>query len=264
MNEPECDSTTGICSPGEAAGATSDRAVAEDRETVVYSGDPMCSWCWGMAPTLHRFQRCCEDVGIPFRVLVGGLRPGGGDPWNRQFREFLGHHWQEVASRTGQPFDHRLLERDSFEYDTEPACRAVVAARPLIEGTELPFFSAIQRKFYVDGEDPKEREFYGSICEQHGLEYDAFAQRFDSDTVRHAGRIPAQSGLGRHRLPYRAGSRGRAEPAPGRRLRDLRRSRARAGTSCSETGLPMPHSDGLDLPARCASRRRRNRHRPIR
>lgn len=188
MNEPECDSTTGICSPGESAGATSNRAVAEDLETVVYSGDPMCSWCWGMAPTLHRFQRYCEDVGIPFRILVGGLRPGGGDPWNRQFREFLGHHWQEVASRTGQPFDHRLLERDSFEYDTEPACRAVVAARPLIEGTELPFFSAIQGKFYVDGEDPKEREFYRSICEQHGLEYDAFALRFDSDTVRHETR----------------------------------------------------------------------------
>jgi len=194
MNNPQCDTESGVCAAPALDPAPPRSALAGLDSEVVYIGDPMCSWCWGLAPGLRQLQRYCREQGLPFRLVVGGLRPGGGDPWNPAFRGFLRHHWQEVSRATGQPFSYRLLERDAFEYDTEPACRAVVAARPLIpngsgaSGAELDFFAAVQRKFYVDNEDPKEPEFYRGICASLGVDFDAFVRRFESAEVRAATR----------------------------------------------------------------------------
>ncbi len=40
---------------------------------LIYVGDPMCSWCWGIAPQLDTLVRTHPD--IPLRIVVGGLRP---------------------------------------------------------------------------------------------------------------------------------------------------------------------------------------------
>jgi putative protein-disulfide isomerase len=159
------------------------RRNAADLE-VIYVGDPMCSWCWGLAPRLEQFRSHCRDEGIPFKIVVGGLRPGGGDRWNQAFRDFLRYHWEEVGRRSGQPFSYRLLARQRFNYDTEPACRAVVAARPMLDGNELAFFAAVQRRFFVDNEEPAEHAFYTDICRGFGLDFPAFAMRFDSEVAR--------------------------------------------------------------------------------
>lgn len=198
MNIPQCDTESGVCPapsldpvPGPSA---STLALPGLDSEVIYIGDPMCSWCWGLAPGLRQLQRYCQEQGLPFRLVVGGLRPGGGDPWNPAFRAFLRRHWQEVSHATGQPFSYRLLERDVFQYDTEPACRAVVAARPLLpipslqNGAELDFFAAVQGKFYLDNEDPKEPEFYRGICADLGVDFEVFVRRFESVEVRAATR----------------------------------------------------------------------------
>ena len=200
-NHPECDPTDGACSPAGSASssqpattqvagaeiANSEIAKAEIANAeIVYVGDPMCSWCWGISPGLQQLQRYCAGKGMACRVVVGGLRPGGGDPWNSGFRHFLSTHWREVGARTGQPFSFALMEREFFNYDTEPACRAVVAARPLMNGTELDFFTAVQRKFYVDNEDPAGLPFYRDICASLQVDFDAFAERFGSEAVKRA------------------------------------------------------------------------------
>jgi len=146
----------------------------------------MCSWCWGISPALGQLKDWCTGEKIPFVVVVGGLRPGGGDPWNEDFRSFLRHHWEEIGQRTGQPFSFRLLERPHFDYDTEPACRAVVTARPLLGSAEFAFFEAVQRHFYVDNEDPKEPAFYRELLSRFGIDFGYFAERFASPAAREA------------------------------------------------------------------------------
>ena len=44
----------------------------------------------------------------------------------------------------------------------------------------LKFFSALQHKFYVDGQDPKVVDFYASICASLALDFDKFRAVFDS------------------------------------------------------------------------------------
>lgn len=163
--------------------ASSSQASPGANAALIYVGDPMCSWCWGIAPALQQLQQFCAQR-LPFHVVVGGLRAGGGDAWTDHFRQFLARHWQEIGKLTGQPFSYRLLDREAFDYDTEPACRAVVTARILLDGDVLGFFSAVQRKFYVENEDPKQIDFYRSICADSGLDFGEFARRFESDDVR--------------------------------------------------------------------------------
>lgn len=175
-----CDPETGACLLPEADAGGSGRRPKRTVAAVHYIGDPMCSWCWGLSPIVAAIERFCEAEGIAFSITMGGLRAGGGDPWNEQFREFLRHEWSHIARSTGQPFGYSLLERPSFEYDTEPACRAVVTIQMLQVTLGLPhtaplgFFAAIQQKFYVAGQDPKEIAFYDDICSAMSIDFDVF------------------------------------------------------------------------------------------
>lgn len=184
MKDPLCDSDSGTCAPAAVSSGSSDEPAAVTGTELIYVGDPMCSWCWGIAPELQLLREECERRQMSFRVVVGGLRPGGGDFWNEQARQTLAHHWQEVHKRSGQPFKFDLLDLPSFDYDTEPACRAVVAARSLRAGSELDFFFAIQHQFYAENEDPKLHEFYRGICADLDLDFDAFLERFESGEVK--------------------------------------------------------------------------------
>lgn len=188
-----CDPTTGACQLpplGDSLPNTQPSAII--LTTVHYIGDPMCSWCWGISPAVAEIESYCAENGIGFSVTVGGLRAGGGDPWDDWFRNFLRNEWEHIARVTGQPFGFTLLDRVRFHYDTEPACRAVVAVQQIQKLQSLPttlprsFFSSVQQKFYVQGKDPKEPKFYESICQSLQIDYPEFLNRFESAQTRAA------------------------------------------------------------------------------
>lgn len=183
----KCDPVTGACELPELEQSVDAVASATRPEWAVrYIGDPMCSWCWGIAPTVEAVEAFCAAEGIEFSITMGGLRAGGGDPWNATFKDFLRNEWQHIAQATGQPFGYTLLEAPHFNYDTEPPCRAVATVKRLQARNNLPrslplkFFSAVQRKFYVDGQDPTKTDFYASICAELALNFDEFRTLFES------------------------------------------------------------------------------------
>jgi len=180
-----CDPETGICTPStlDELGTIGSNPKSDKLE-IIYVGDPMCSWCWGISPSLIKLRDHFAPEQIAFRVLVGGLRPGGGDPWDDQMKGFLKHHWEEVNKRSGQPFGYELFKLDEFNYDTEPSCRAVVAARPMVKEKEMEFFETIQRKFYVESQDPNKASFYASICDDFNINYGDFISRFESGEIK--------------------------------------------------------------------------------
>jgi len=182
---PYCDPETGICTPSTLSELTSiGQNKIADKTEIIYVGDPMCSWCWGISPELTKLRDHYREKEVGYRILVGGLRPGGGDPWNEEMKSFLKEHWGHVTEMSGQPFGYKLMEKDEFNYDTEPSCRAVVAARPLVSEREMEFFEEVQRKFYVDSEDPNEDAFYAGICDQFDISNDDFLARFHSEEVK--------------------------------------------------------------------------------
>ncbi|HGM5490112.1 TPA: DsbA family protein [Serratia fonticola] len=188
----QCDPFTGSCLLPDGSPDAPRQPATSDDVVIRYIGDPMCSWCWGISPTVKQLAEVCDQHGLSFVMTMGGLRVGGGDAWDSAFKTFLKQEWSHIQATTGQPFGFSLLEQAQFNYDTEPACRAVVTASLLLAERGLPssaalaFLAATQYKFYVHGQDPKTEAFYRDICEQVGLPFGEFCQKFTSQHAREA------------------------------------------------------------------------------
>jgi putative protein-disulfide isomerase len=129
--------------------------------TLIYIADPMCSWCYGFGPELSALMQGLPE--LPVEVVVGGLRPYNMQSMDEALKTTLLSHWHKVAEKTGLPFMDDALTRAGFVYDTEPACRAVVAARKLAPTAALAVFQAIQHAFYAAGLDVTRSEVLSEI-----------------------------------------------------------------------------------------------------
>jgi putative protein-disulfide isomerase len=119
---------------------------------LLYIADPMCSWCYGFAPVITAIAGHFGER-LPVRLVMGGLRAGNTRPMEARDKAYIKSAWQRIAAATGLRFDHAFFDREGFVYDTEPACRAVVAMRRAAPGKALSFLSAVSRAFYAEGRD---------------------------------------------------------------------------------------------------------------
>ncbi|WP_179315260.1 DsbA family protein [Winogradskyella undariae] len=179
----QCDPITGLCEIPDFE-ATEKDIVWNDDEELFYIGDPMCSWCWGISPQINALERYATQEQIKFNLLMGGLRPGGGQDWSKSFKRFLEHHWHQVNKTSGQPFDFSIFKKDEFNYDTEPACRAVITVRTIAPDKTLTFYELVQYYFYVESKDPKQLDFYKVICEKLDIDYQTFSDTFNSESMK--------------------------------------------------------------------------------
>lgn len=122
---------------------------------LIYVADPMCSWCYGFGPELNAVLDALPEARLD--IVLGGLRAYNTEAMDEGKKATILTHWKHVEEASGLPFSGSVMARPGFVYDTEPACRAVVAARIL--GRDLPsrpalqVFHAIQRAFYAQGRD---------------------------------------------------------------------------------------------------------------
>lgn len=155
---------------------------------VIYVGDPMCSWCYGISEIVVGLQSYCDEKEIGFEIMVGGLRTGGPEGWSPAQRQYLREVWSRITRVTEQSFNFKILDLDYFDYDTTPSCRAIVVAKHLLPADNgrslVQFLHELQKKFYLRGEDPKVVDFYQSICEQMKIDFTQFAELFGSDEIR--------------------------------------------------------------------------------
>lgn len=155
-----------------------------DKE-IIYMADPMCSWCYGFAPILQKIRATYADRAI-VSLTVGGLYAGNRMPLMEHQRRRVLHHWEDVHQRTGQPFNFEFKLPEGFAYDTEPACRAVVAIRKLKAELEYPYFNALQRDFYVNNRDLTRAEVLADIAAEFDIDRKTFLARFDSPQTNEA------------------------------------------------------------------------------
>ena len=143
--------------------------------SLLYVADPMCSWCYGFAPSLMAVRARWPE--LPLELVLGGLRAKG-EPLDEGLRAKLRSHWGEVARRSGQPFSPASLAREGWIYTTEPACRAVVAVREIAPAHTLAMFHAVQTAFYAQGQDVTDTHALADIAQGIGLARSDFEQAF--------------------------------------------------------------------------------------
>lgn len=120
---------------------------------LIFVGDPMCSWCYGFGKELSLLSERYPD--LPVDILVGGVQAGATEPMSEEMKRFRLSHWHRVEKASGLPFNREaFMELQGFVYDTEPACRAIVALRHVApRASQLAVFRAIQHAFYAEGRD---------------------------------------------------------------------------------------------------------------
>jgi putative protein-disulfide isomerase len=178
-----CDEKLGVCSVKEVD--LKDELELE-QPTLFYIGDPMCSWCYGMSDILKDTQEYCAKNGIKFQTIVAGLRASGQVLWDKRFKGFLKEEWTNISNRTGKKFSFEILDLLNFDYDTTPACKAVLISKILSFNNSkivLEFFSKIQEKFYANSQDTKKLEFYKLICEDLNLDFEEFSKLFEDKSL---------------------------------------------------------------------------------
>jgi putative protein-disulfide isomerase len=171
-----------------------------DATHLIYFADPMCSWCWGFAPTIAAVRDRYEGI-LPIRLIMGGLRPGVTEPMTRQAKDGVRPHWGHVTEASGQPFDYGFFDREGFIYDTDPAARAVVVMRRHRHEQVLDYLGRVQRAFYAENRDVTDPEVLADLAAEFGVEREPFL-------AEHAGQ-PAKDATWRdYAISQQAGVRG--------------------------------------------------------
>ena len=149
----------------------------------LYFADPMCSWCYGFAPVIERLSTYFAGQ-LPVRLVMGGLRAGNNRAMTDQDRAYIRDAWTRVNQASGQPFDFAFFEWPHFVYDTEPACRAVVAMRKRHPDKALAMMSAVGRAFYAGNRDVTKQDVLGDIAVEMGDERAAFLDTLISSDIQ--------------------------------------------------------------------------------
>jgi putative protein-disulfide isomerase len=154
----------------------------QPKPKLIYVGDPMCSWCYGISPEMKKVKAHFRET-ADFEIIMGGLRP-----YNTQtmtdLKGFLTHHWEDVHKRSGQPFQYGILDNATITYDTEPPCRATVIVRSMDKEKAFPFFTKVQKTFYQENKNMHLAESYHDALKSLNLDVDAFDQQFHSDEMK--------------------------------------------------------------------------------
>jgi len=155
--------------------------MTQPKSTLIYIGDPMCSWCYGITDELSGVKEKFDD--FDFELIMGGLRPYNTQMMS-ELKDFLEHHWEEVNQASGQEFKYDILDDTKITYDTEPPCRANVVVRQLAPEKAFAFFKGTQRAFYFHNKNMHLKESYHDILKELEIDTQRFDDLFESDKMK--------------------------------------------------------------------------------
>ncbi len=152
-------------------------------KTLLYFADPMCSWCWGFAPVMEKIRDRAKGAAT-LQIFVGGLRPFTDHVMSDKDKSYVRNHWDHVAEASGQPFDYAFFDRDGFTYDTEPACRAVVAVRRIDPELAPRMLDRLHKAFYAENQDTTDPDVLADLAHEIGVARGDFQIAFEDDATK--------------------------------------------------------------------------------
>ena len=158
---------------------------------LLYIHDPLCGWCYGMSPIINRLQ--ADFTGrIGVSVLCGGMVRGAdagpiGGSW-----AYIKNALSDVETATGVQFgsDFKALgEIGTYQYDSEPPSRAIVAFRQITQdpARAVAFAHAVQTALFRDGLDLNNAATYEALLVPFGVDAAEFQRQWAApETARAA------------------------------------------------------------------------------
>jgi putative protein-disulfide isomerase len=153
------------------------------KPVLYYIHDPMCSWCWAMAPVLKELRGRLPET-VEFRRLLGGLAPDTDEPMPEDLREMVQGSWRRILQHVpGTELNFAFWTKCEPRRATYAACRAVIAARRQDAAFETKMNTAIQRAYYTQARNPSDEQTLLELADEIGLDVAAFREALRSEDV---------------------------------------------------------------------------------
>lgn len=149
---------------------------------LIYVADPMCSWCYGFSREISKL--IANEGSVQLQLVLGRLSPFNNQIMDDSQKSVIKAHWKEVATETGLTFSDKTMSQKDFIYDTEPACRAVVAVRETVPEMSLGYMHALQKAFYADGQNITQPQVLADVAEKIGLDRKNFEAAFELQSIK--------------------------------------------------------------------------------
>lgn len=156
--------------------------------TVTYLFDPLCGWCYGASPVLHKLA---QQSGFALVLAPTGLFAGtGGRTLDAAFADYAWSNDQRIEKLTGQRFTPayraQVLGRPGSRFDSANATLALTAVAQTAPERELDALTAIQEARYLHGLDITAMPVLDSLLREMGLAPAADGLAQDSPELRQA------------------------------------------------------------------------------
>lgn len=136
-----------------------------------YLFDPLCGWCYGAAPALHRLA-AMPDVAIEM-LPTGLFADTASRPMTDAFADYAWSNDKRIETLTGQPFTDAyrdtVLGDRTRRFDSGPATLALAAVASTEPRREMGALSTLQAARYVDGRDTTAPAVLAAILADHGF-----------------------------------------------------------------------------------------------
>lgn len=149
---------------------------------LLYVIDPMCSWCWAFSDSVQNIAKVHPDLELHY--LMGGLAPDSDEPMPVDMQQGIQSIWHQIADKTGTRFNYDFWTRCQPRRSTWRACRAVLTTRHLAPGKESSMIRAIQEAYYLNAQNPSDRDTLIEAAQQIGLDTKHFSELLDSDEMK--------------------------------------------------------------------------------
>jgi putative protein-disulfide isomerase len=150
---------------------------------IEYFTDPLCPWCYAFVPIFHQFMEKYQDK-FEFKYIAGGLRINpDARPMNADDKDMLYGYWETVEMETGQKFDMSAVDALEFAFNTEPACRAIVAVKNLYPQRVFDFELNLLKAFYSQRRNPTAIDTFSQVIAEMNLSQDEFEKAYDSQEI---------------------------------------------------------------------------------
>ena len=161
-----------------------------EKPSLIYIHDPMCSWCWGFRPALDELLNSLgvanKDIHGDINIvrLVGGLAPDSDEPMPEEMKQHLSAIWRTIQQHVpGTEFNFDFWTECAPRRSTYPACRAVIAARNQGIENDDKMTLAIQQAYYLGAKNPSDNDVLVELAREIGLNKDVFKEDLVSDGV---------------------------------------------------------------------------------
>lgn len=139
---------------------------------LLYVMDPMCGWCYGFQPELERFLNSYPTAMVDW--VMGGLAPDTTEPMPESLRQTISSYWYQIEERSEVSFNHDFWTLNTPYRSTYLACRAVITAERLKQGSSADMAKAIQSAYYQQAKNPSLEETLVACAASIGLDQTQF------------------------------------------------------------------------------------------